>query len=246
MSGGSDTVTQNSDVPAWIRPYAENFMQRSQQVADRPYQAYDKSTVANLNPYQTAGYNAQAQRAMQGSPTMDAAAGEVNKTLGGGYLNSNPYLDSMVDRASADVKRNMTSIDARSGSFGNSGVQESTARGLADVSSQIRGADYQQERGRMAGAVGQAQGIANQDYIDAQQLQDAGQGFQRQDQAQRTDDYNRFNEARNYPEKQLGLLGQGLGMNRGSQSTSTGPGSNGWAQGLGTALAAYYGGGSGK
>lgn len=246
MSGGGDTIKQTNDVPSWVKPFAENYMRTSQNVANRPYQAYDRSTQADLNPYQVQGYNAQAQRAMQGSQTIDAAAGEVNKTLGGGYLNANPYLDSMVDRASQDVRRNMTSVDQRSGSFGNSGVQEATARGLADVSSQIRGADYQQERGRMAGAVGQAQGIANQDYVDAQALTDAGAGFQRQDQAQRTDDYARFREARDYPEHQLGLLGQGLGMQRGSSSTSTGQGSNGWAQGLGTALAAYYGGGSGK
>jgi hypothetical protein len=246
MGGGNDTTVQSNDVPDWVRPYAQNYMQASQNVANRPYQAYDQSTVANLNPYQTAGYNAQAQRAMQGNQTMDAAAGEVNKTLGGGYLNSNPYLDSMVDRASQDVQRNMTSVDARSGSFGNSGVQEATARGLADVSANIRGADYQQERGRMAGAVNQAQGIANQDYTDAERLINAGQGFQQQDQAQRSDDYNRFLEARNYPEHQLGILGQGLGMNRGSSSTSTSPGANPWAQAAGAYLAYNGLGGGGK
>jgi hypothetical protein len=236
MSGGSDKVT-TQNFPDWAVPYAQNYLGASQTVANLPYQPYGGQTTAQLNPYQTAGYNAQAQRALQGSPVMDAASSEVQKTLGGGYLNNNPYLTGMIDLASGDVMRNMNQVDARSGSFGNSGVQYQTAKALGDVATGVRGQDYAAERGRMSSAVNQAPTIANQDYIDASALQQAGAGFQGQDQANLTDQYQRFLEARNYPNQQLATLGKGLGINYGS--TTTGPGSNPWAQGLGAGLSLF-------
>jgi hypothetical protein len=218
--GGSDTVTQG--LPEFMQPYAENFMQRTQQVADMPYTPYTGATVAQMNPYQSGGLNAMAQRAIQGSPVMGGANAEALKTLQGGYLNSNPHLDKMVDMASRDVMRNMDTLNARSGSFGNSGVMETTARTLGDLSSSIRGQDYTRERGFMQNALGMAPTLANQDYTDADRLLQAGAGFQGQEQANLSDAYRRFTEAQNYPRQQLATLGQGVGMNFGS--TQTGPG----------------------
>lgn len=235
---GNDTQT-TSNFPDWAVPAAKNYLGASQKVANLPYQPYDGFTVPQLNPYQTAGYKAQAQRALQGSPVMDAAARETQKTLAGGYVNNNPYLSGMIDLASNDVRRNMTSVDARSGSFGNSGVQEATARALGDVATNIRGQDYSAERGRMQNAVGLAPGLANQDYIDASALTQAGAGFQGQEQANLSDQYSRFREARDYPNQQLATLGKGLGMSGGSTTTS--PGANPWAQVAGTALSLYGG-----
>jgi hypothetical protein len=107
------------------------------------------------------------------------------------------------------------------------------------VSSQIRGADYANERNRMVGAIGMAPQIANQDYVDADRMLQAGRGYQIQDQRNLDDTYRRFQEAQNYPKEQLGTLGKALGLNYGS--TSQVPGNNGLAQGLGTALAMYGG-----
>lgn len=238
MSGGSDTVTQQN-FPEWAVPYAQNFLGRSQQVADIPYKAYSGQTVAQLNPYQTGAYDAMAQRAYQGSPVNSAASEELTKTLSGGYLNQNPYLDDLVNRASRDVVNNFQGVEARGGSFGNAGVTEAMARGLGDVSSQIRGADYANERNRMVGSIGLAPTIANQDYLDAEQLLRAGQGLQTQQQLNLDDRYRRFREAQDYPKEQLKTLGQALGLNYGS--TTQGPTGNNVAQGLGTALALYGG-----
>lgn len=245
MSGGSDTIQQNN-IPDWAVPAAQNYLNFSQQVASQPYQGYDGQTVAQLNPYQTAGYNAQAQRAMQGSPVSDAASSQLTDTLNGKYLNNNPYLDQLVGQAQGDVLSGMDVLNARSGSFGNSGIQQNTVRQLGDVSTNIRGADYANERNRQLSALGYAPSIANQDYTDAQQLISAGQGFQQQEQRNLSDEYARFTEARDYPQQQLATLGKGLGLNFGSSTTQ--PGSNGWGQALGTGLAAYgaYNGGGSK
>ena len=242
MGGGDDDKsTTSTNIPPWAQPYAENYLKQAQQVADLPYNPYTGQSVAQLNNFQTGALNSQAQRAIQGSAVNGAAQNEVTKTLQGGYLNNNPYLDSIIDRAQGDVVRNSAGMEARSGSFGNSGLQQNTARQMGDISSQIRGGDYANERNRMSNAVSQSPMIANQDYVDINALRNSGDAFRNQEQANLTDQENRFNEARNYPKDQLGTLGRAIGFNFGSTSSTSGPKSNPWAQALGAALAAYGG-----
>jgi hypothetical protein len=187
----------------------------------------------------------------------------------------------------------LTALDARSGSFGNSGVANATseaqgqlARALGDVSGNLRFQDYgqranlaenlanrqyqsgetfanrlfsggesqaardqaqyQAERGRMMGGLSLAPTYANQDYTDAAALQAAGQGFQQNQQANLTDQYNRYQQAQNYPYKQLEVLGQGVGLgaNTGRTTTTQTPGTSPLATGLGTAAGLYSLGGS--
>jgi hypothetical protein len=248
MAGGSSEST-TSGPPDWAVPHFQQFLQRGQQVADMPYQPYTGQTVAQFNPYQTQALDATAQRAIYGSPVNNAASGELTKTLSGGYLNNNPYMDSLVNQAQGDVIRNyqdailpsIDALDARSGSFGNSGVQAVLGQSryqlgqtLGDISTNLRGADYAAERNRMQGAVGMAPTIANQDYVDANALLQAGGAYQGQEQRNLGDAYARFTEARDYPKQQLATLGSTLGMNYGSQMT--GPGPNKGAGALGGAL----------
>lgn len=248
MSGGGETTT--TSLPKWAVPYAQNFLQRSQQVANIPYTPYKGQTVAQFNPFQTQALNATAQRAIEGSPVNAAAQDEITKTLSGDYLSAgNPYLTGLIDKASGDVTRNYNnvirpqqdSLMARSGSFGNAGVQSTIneqARGLGDtlanISTTLRGQDYSAERGRQLSALGLAPGIANQDYVDANALFGAGQAFQTQDQLNLSDQYRRFQEARDYPKEQLKTLGQGLGINYGS--STTGPGADPFSQAAGAAI----------
>ena len=168
---------------------------------------------------------------------MDAASGELTRTLGGGYLNGNPHLDTLVDRTAGDIRRSADAAEARSAGYGNTGREAATSRAIADASASIRGQDYARERGFMQGAIGQAPGIANQDYVDAGQLLSAGAGIQGQEQRNLTDEHQRFLEARGYPQQQLNTMAQGLGMNFGGSQQV--PGSNPWGQALGTGLAAY-------
>lgn len=248
MSSGGDTTTVQN-FPDWAVPYAQDFLGRAGQVADLPYQPYEGSTVAGFNPYQSGGYQAIAARAVGGSPVADAASGEVQRSLSGGYLNSNPYLDTMVDRSAADIRRSSDAVAGRSAGYGNTGLEQITQRTIGDTSARIRGEDYARERGYMQNALGMALPLANQDYFDAGQLVTAGNAMQGQEQRQLDDTYRRFTEARDYPRQQLGTLGSALGLNMGR--TETGPGTSGLGQALGAGLAAYGAysssqGGSGK
>jgi len=239
FSGGVDTSVQSTQAPDWAVPYLQNYLQTSQNLAGMPYTPYGGQTVAGMNPLETQGLNAQAQRAAYGSPVMNAASGELQKTLSGGYLNNNPYLDGVIGLANRDVMTSLAPVEARSGSFGNSGVQYARDRALADSAMGIRANDYSQERNRMVAGVGQAPGIANQDYIDAQAMQQAGQRFQQQDQANLTDQYQRFQEAQAYPYKQFDVLGKGVGLNFGQNTTLQTPGTSPMATGVGTAATLY-------
>jgi hypothetical protein len=201
------TTTSSTQMPAFVQPYAAGYLQRAQNVADMPYQAYQGQRVADLNPYQTQAYQGMYQRGMQGSPVMGAAEqaltgmmdgnfqqatanpyGRVQATGGGAqisatanpygyvqapgqtqgvsaganpYAGSNPYLQQQIDAASQDVVRNYNMATKpqtdtamqRSGSFGNSGLQQVQAlqqsdlqRNLGNISSGMRMQDYTQQQ----------------------------------------------------------------------------------------------------
>jgi hypothetical protein len=67
------TTTSQQNYPDFAMPYAAGFLNRAQQVTDQPYQAYQGGRVAGMAPWQDQAYQAQATRAMQGSPVMSGA-----------------------------------------------------------------------------------------------------------------------------------------------------------------------------
>ena len=248
----SDLITnQSTSAPNWAVPYQQGYLNRAQAVADRPYQQYQGPMVAGMNPYQTAGYGAQAQRAMQGSPTMGAANTNIQGVLKGDYLGGNPYLTQQIDAAQGDVVRNYNNVQKpqwdtagqQSGSFGNSGVmqanqaaQSDLQRNLGNISSTMRFNNYAGERSNQMSALGLAPGFANQDYNDINQLTSAGNAMQGQQQRGIDSDYQQFLDQRNYPQQQLGVMGDALQRSFGSQTTQSQPGASGASQLFGGAI----------
>jgi hypothetical protein len=125
------TTTNSNSYPDWAAPYASGFLQRAQQVTDQPYQAYQGGRVAGMAPWQEQGLQAQASRAMQGSPIMSGA----NTALQGFFGNpgqgatqnpygnvsagqnpmmgmNNPYLTQQIDSAQGDLARNWNQVAA--------------------------------------------------------------------------------------------------------------------------------------
>lgn len=235
MSGGG--ASQTTQMPEWAQPYAQNYLRYANQVANRPYEAYQGEQYAGLNDTQYAGLDAITNRAMNGSQLWNTAQGSLTNTLGGGMLNSNPYLNSMIDASASDVIRNyqrsvvpqLDMLEARGGSFGNSGVASARQDAMHDLSGQLsnmastmRGQNYDAERGRQMQALGMAQGYANQDYTDAAQMLGAGGVLQNDLQNRYGIDMQNWQNARNYPLQQLQIMGGSLGQNYGSTTTQGG------------------------
>lgn len=100
---------------------------------------------------------------------------------------------------------------------------------------------FQNQQANQMQALSMAPQYAAQDYTDAGQLMNIGNTLQNQRQAGLNADYGNWQQAQQYPQQQLGVLGQALGMNYGQTNTSTqsqGGGST-WGNAAGGALAGY-------
>ena len=229
-------TTTNQPLP-YVQPYHQDYLARTQEVANQGYQQ-GPGTYTGPNDYLTQAWDATANRAMQGSPVMGAANNQLMNTINGGFLNNNPYLSQNISDAQGDLTKAWNQVQKpqwdtamrNSGSFGNTGVAQAAQFGaeglqqqLGRVASDMRGNAYNQERSFMQQAMGMAPNFANQDYVDAQQLMNVGQQAQGFQQAAQNQNQQWFNEAQNFPREQLGLLGNALGMNQGSTQTQTQP-----------------------
>lgn len=106
-------------------------------------------------------------------------AGAMTNVGSNPYAGSNPYLENMIDQAQGDVVRNYNTAVApqlaaaglRSGSFGNSGLQEienqtrsDLAKQLGNISTNIRGADFSAQQGLAENALNRSVGAQQADF----------------------------------------------------------------------------------
>jgi len=152
--GGGSTSTSTPVIAEEFKPLANLYTQQATQLANTPWQAYGGQRYADLNNTQQAGIGMIQDRAMNGSATMGNAESNLNQFIQGG--NTNPYLDSMVQKAQDSVKSNFNTSAVNSGSFGNSGLQQQYAAGLTDVATQMYGNAYNTDQSNRMQAIGMA------------------------------------------------------------------------------------------
>lgn len=216
--GGGGGQTTTSSIDPRFSPLIDYATQAGARVNQAGFQPYTGERFSGLNEIQNTGIDLIKNRAMSGDPTMDQAQSTLQDTLKGG--NTNPYLDAMVNKATMGVAGNLAKINATSGSFGNSGIQEVGARQMGEIASQMYGNAYNTDRANQMAALQLAPQYGNQAYTDASQLMKAG--GQVQDQAQQAKDfaYQQFQEKQNTPYKQMAAYG-GLISGQGAQKTTT-------------------------
>ena len=215
--GGQSTTVQS--IPDELKPLASAYTQSALALNNTPYQSYGGQRYADLNGVQMAALNATADRAMQGSATVNNAEGQLNNIIAGG--NTNPYLDQMVAKAQDSVKSGYNTAAVNSGSFGNAGLAEQYGRQMGDVATQMYGQAYDQDRARQMQAIGMAPQFGNQAYTDAQQLMNAGQTLQDQSQQYLDFQYQQSQEAQNDPYKKLAAMSGVFGTNLGQSASTT-------------------------
>lgn len=196
---------------------------------------YPQNTVAPMSNQTRQGINAYTQTATQGTPVTDSAQQQVNATLQGDYLNSNPYLDAMYNNAAGAVTRNYQeavapSIAANFGLSGRSGSnmafanamdssRDTLSRNLGGMAANIYGGAYENERGRQMQAASMAPETAALNYFDSNQLLQAGRLQDTYNQNRLNSDINRFNFNQERPWDALGRYQQLINGNYGGQST---------------------------
>ena len=219
--GGGGTSTTTQSIPDEFKPLANLYVQQAEKIAQTPWQAYEGKRNADLNTTQQMGIGMVQDRALNGSATMNNAEQNLNGFMQGG---SNPYLDSMVNKAQGNVLSNANGAAARSGSFGNSGIAEQAAKQMGDVATSMYGGAYESDQGRRMQAIGMAPTFGDQAYKDAGQLLNAGNVQQGQDQKNMDFGFQQFQDAQNNPYRQLQATGGVVGQSAGQTTTSTGGG----------------------
>lgn len=125
------------------------------------------------------GYDALQSTATAGTPGLDAAITENNRTLGGEYLDvaNNPYLRAIADRMGGQAMAGANATFGGRGRTGGGLHQQSLTRGIADANAGVYAPAYEAERGRMSSAVGMAPSLEAGRYLGPQALISAGQNI---------------------------------------------------------------------
>lgn len=239
MSGGSSgpsttTTISKSEPPEYVKPYSIEMMNRAGELSNRPFQTYGGQRIADMTPYQMMGLDMTAQRALSGSPVMNAAQGSLQNTLAGGYMSpdSNPYMASMAsaigDQFNRTVGAQNASLMRTQGAFGNTGLSEKMSMDNGQLAGQLTnlyGQNYSAERQRQMQAAQLSPQMAAADYQDAQNLIGAGDAYRTYHQDLLNQGFADWQAAQNGPYQQLDVLANAIrtSMGGGGTSTSTAP-----------------------
>jgi len=199
------TVSTTSSIDPGILPYITTGLERAKTLflGDQQPSMYPGQTYVSPSDETMTALQQQQNIAQQQSPSLQAAQnaylqsyGGLSNTAAGGFLQGNPYQQQMIEAAtrplvsqySNQVLPGIASLYSKSGRYGSGAMQsalgqatEQYGRALGDVSANIVGTQYDQERGRqqqaMMGLTNLAQaapGIYAQQYLPSQQLAQVG------------------------------------------------------------------------
>ena len=235
--GGGQTSTTTPHIADEFRPLLDLYTKKATDVANTEFTPYSGQRYADLNGTQNQALQMIQNRALNGSSTMNNAESNLNQFMNGG--NTNPYLDQMVSKAQrsvADSWNNMTkpqtdSAMVNSGSFGNSGLQQTqlnqqkaAAQQMSDIATNMYGNAYNTDQANRMQAISMAPTFGNAAYTDAGQLLQAGNTQQNQAQNNLDFGYQQYQDQQNQPYKQLQAIGGVTSQGMGSCTSQTGGG----------------------
>ena len=189
---------------AFATPYAEYGLAESlkqyQQGAPAYYQG---QTYAGFAPQTEQALRATEQRALAGSPVLQAGQNYLQNVLSGSFLGSNPYLDDVVRRASSQAQAAGMSGLSQRGRLGSGLGTEVVTGAVGDVASNIYYGDYGAERGRQQQALSFAPQYAAADYYDISQLANVGAAREAMAQKGIDEAMKRYQYEQTAPQQQL-------------------------------------------
>jgi hypothetical protein len=199
------TTTQTSSVDPALLPYLTQGLERAQSLflTGQQPEFFPGQTYVSPSAATTEAIAQQEAIARQQSPVLQqaqqayqASMGQVGQTAAGGFLNANPYQQAMMEAAtrpltqqfSQAVLPGISSLYSRSGRLGSGAMEralgtatEAYGRSLGDITANIAGTQYQQERGlqqqaqlQQAQLAGFAPQFYSQQFLPSQTLAQVG------------------------------------------------------------------------
>jgi len=199
------TTTQTSSVDPALLPYLTQGLERAQSLflTGQQPEFFPGQTYVSPSAATTESIAQQEAIARQQSPVLQQAQqaytsslGQVGQTAAGGFLNANPYQQAMMEAAtrpltqqfSQAVLPGISSLYSRSGRLGSGSMEralgtatEAYGRSLGDITANIAGSQYQQERGlqqqaqlQQAQLAGLAPQFYGQQFLPSQTLAQVG------------------------------------------------------------------------
>jgi hypothetical protein len=199
------TTTQTSSVDPALLPYLTTGLERAQSLflTGAQPEFFPGQTYVSPSAATTESIAQQEAIARQQSPVLQQAQqaytsslGQLGQTAGGGFLNANPYQQAMMEAAtrpltqqfSQSVLPGISSLYSKSGRLGSGSMEralgtatEAYGRSLGDITANIAGTQYQQERGlqqqaqlQQAQLAGLAPQFYGQQFLPSQTLAQVG------------------------------------------------------------------------
>jgi hypothetical protein len=177
---------------------AQSLFLTGQQPEFFPGQTYVSPSAATTESIaqQEALARQQSPVLQQAQQAYTSSLGQVGQTAAGGFLNANPYQQAMMEAAtrpltqqfSQSVLPGISSLYSRSGRLGSGAMEralgtatEAYGRSLGDITANIAGSQYQQERGlqqqaqlAQAQLAGAAPSFYGQQFLPSQTLAQVG------------------------------------------------------------------------
>ena len=252
-SGGGTTTVQKADPWEGQQPYLKDVFSQAQNLYNAGALApdyYKGNTVANQSQWTQQANKMQANRALNGSASIDNAQANMDNIVSGGALAGNtglsaleqmtnavnPYSSALLNDAVGQATAKIDGGFSSAGRYGSGAHENARADAVADLTSQFYSDAYdkQMEAASQAGSLynagvdtqisgaGMSQELANQAYKDAEMLSQAGANLDAYNQAKIDADIDRWNYDQQKALEALSRYNQLIQGTYGGTSTSTG------------------------
>lgn len=169
MSTGGGTTVTNSEPWKGAQPYLTDIMSQARTAFGA------QAPSMGMSPLTQLGMGLTAERALQGSPLLQTAQNTVQDFAAGG--NTNPYLDQMAQKAAATTRDYAMAPFTLAGRTGSAANAQYVTDAIGNVMNQMYGQQYNADQNRTLAAAQMAPGLANQDFMQLQQLMGVGQMY---------------------------------------------------------------------
>lgn len=133
-----------------------------------------KDRIAPLDPNISEAWALKEQLARGNNPTINRALNLGQKTLGGYFLNNNPYLDQTANKVADQIQARVNSSAGLTGRTGSGASQSIMNEGLSNAYNDLYSKNYQFERGLQQQMMGLTPLLEELKYANANTLGEIG------------------------------------------------------------------------